>query len=186
MAKKIDLTKEETLLYNELKSLSKRANQRILRLERLTGEKGTFGVKQLYDYLSSSELDALSSKGRIKLKKSYSMTQFKAIIKATNQFLNKSPSKVSQVKKITKEYSEKAGKPLSYSQADTLYRARKNYTWIYAYMTPSEFWSFVQLAKESGWNQETFINQIESYIDAEIDEEMIEDLKDLYDYVMGE
>lgn len=41
-------------LFNELKKLSKTANQRILRLERLTGEKETFAVKQLTDYLSTT------------------------------------------------------------------------------------------------------------------------------------
>lgn len=35
---KIELTKEQTALYNELKRLSKTANQRILQLERTFGK----------------------------------------------------------------------------------------------------------------------------------------------------
>ena len=70
-------------LYNDLKKLAKRANQRILRLERLTGQTGSFGVKQLYDYLDSDTLNALTSKGRIAVRRDFDETQMKAIIKAT-------------------------------------------------------------------------------------------------------
>lgn len=183
MAKK-EMTPAEQKLYNDLKKLSKRANQRLLRLERLVGEKGTFASKQLYDYLDSNELKALSKSGRIRVSKQFSLTQLKAIIKATEQFLGSEESRVSGVKKRTKEYSEKAGKPISYKQSNAVYRARKNYTWIYEYMTPSEFWTFVKLAKEERWNKETFIEQISAYITKEIDIELKQDLEDLYDYVM--
>ena len=186
MPKKIELGKEEILLYNELKKLSKRANQRILRLERLTGEKGTFATKQLYDYLGASNIDAISSTGRIRVRKSYSLLQMRAIIKATEQFIKSPVSTSKGVKEYTKQLSVNAGKKLSYSQANTYYRARKNYTWIYEYMTPSEFWAFVQHAKENGWNKEKFIDEISVYIDKEIDQELKQDLEDLYEYVMGE
>ena len=87
MAKKKEMTPAEQKLFNDLKKLAKRANQRLVRLERLTGEKGTFASKQLYDYLDSSELQALSKAGRIRVSKDFSFTQLKAIIKATEQFL---------------------------------------------------------------------------------------------------
>ena len=179
------MSKEELKLFNELKKLAKRANQRLVRLERLTGKQGTFAAKQLYDYLDSSELQALSKTGRIRTSKQFSITQMRAIIKATNQFLENSTSRVAGVKAKTKEYTEKAGKKISFTQADVLYRSGKNYIWIYEYMTPSEFWTFVRIAKEQGWNKETFIEQIEGYISAEIDEELRRDLEALYIYVMG-
>ena len=120
-----EMTQAEKKLYNDLQKLAKRANQRILRLERLTGQKGTFATKQLYDYLDSSELQALSKTGRIRVSKDFSFTQLKAIIKATNQFLESPVSKISGVKKKVAEFSVKAEKPISYSQADVLYRSRK-------------------------------------------------------------
>ena len=184
MAKKKEMTPQEQKLFNELKKLSKRANQRILRLERLTGIKESFATKQLYDYLDSSELNALSKTGRVRASKYFSLTQMKAIIKVTNQFLESPVSTESGVKKIKKSYEEKAGKPLSFKQANVLYRARKNYTWIYEYMTPSEFWTFVRVAKENHWDKEKFIDEISNYIMHEIDEELRQDLEDLYDYVM--
>ena len=183
MAKK-EMTSAEQKLYNDLKKLAKRANQRLVRLERLTGEKGTFASKQLYDYLDSSELQALSKAGRIRVSKQFSFTQLKAIIKATEQFLESPVSVTSGVKKKVKEYSEKAEKPISFKQADVLYKSGKNYTWIYEYMTKSEFWTFVKLAREQGWDKETFIEQIEGYNSREVDEELKADLEALYIYVM--
>ena len=87
MAKKIEQTPDEAILYRDLQKLVKRANQRLLRIERETGEKGTFASKQLYDYLGSSELNAISPTGRIRLRKSYNMNQMQAIKKATEQYL---------------------------------------------------------------------------------------------------
>ena len=49
----MEMTKRETELFNEMKKLSKRANQRIVRLERLTNVKEPFAVKQLADKLSA-------------------------------------------------------------------------------------------------------------------------------------
>ena len=51
-------------------------------------------------------------------------------------------------------------------------------------MDPSKFWAFAKLAREQGWNKETFIEQIEVYITREIDEELRQDLEDLYYYIM--
>lgn len=183
MAKK-EMSPAEQKLYNDLKKLAKRANQRLVRLERLTGEKSTFASKQLYDYLDSNELKALSKTGRIRVSKDFSFTQLKAIIKATNQFLESPASTQKGVRKLTQSFSEKAEKPISFKQADVLYKSGKNYTWIYEYMTKSEFWAFVKLAREQGWNKETFIEQIEGYISRELDEELRADLEALYIYVM--
>lgn len=188
MPKKINMSKENEKLFNELKKLSKRANQRILRLERLTGEKGTFATKQLYDYLDSSELNAISPKGRIKISKGYSIMQMKAIIKATNRFLNAPTSTSKGVKKLTLEYSNKIGKNLSYSQSATIYQARSNYNWIYEYIPKSEggtgFWDIVKVAKEGNWDKETFREQISNLAENEISREDKRKLDELYEYVM--
>ena len=185
MSNKKEMTPAEQKLFNDLKKLAKRANQRLLRLERLTGEKGTYASKQLYDYLDSNELKALSKAGRVRVSKNFSFTQMKAIIKATENFLESPTSVTKGVKKITQSYSEKAGKPLSYKQANVIYQTRKNYTCIYEYIPKSEFWIFVRVAKENNWDKETFIEQIEGYIRQEvIDEQFRKDLEDLYYYVM--
>ena len=70
---------EERKLYQELRLLVKRANQRILTLERITGQKETFAVKQLIDYLSSRPINAITSKGRISYKSDTTLMQKQAI-----------------------------------------------------------------------------------------------------------
>ena len=178
-------TSSETSLYNELKKLAKKANQRILRLERLTGKTGTFATKQLYDYLDSDVLNALTSKGRVAVRRDFDETQTKAIIKAVNIFLE-SDSTVKKVKKIVKEYSKEAGKELNFEMANTYYQASKGYDWIYKYIAPSDFWEIARECVKENWSEETFIDKISVYItDRTVDEILKEDLRKLYNYIQG-
>lgn len=184
-SKKAKATPTQASLFNDMKRLAKRANQRILRLERLTGQTGTFATKQLYDYLDSEMLQAITLKGRIAVRKSFDETQMKAIIKATKQFLN-GVSSVADVKKETQYQSKQAGIPLSYSQANTYYQAQHNYTWIYKYLTPSEFWDLARECVREGWSEQTFIDNIMVYItDRTLDELLKIDLINLYNYIQG-
>lgn len=83
----MDDTKEQ--LYKELQKVAKRANQRILRLERLTNIKEPFDTKELFDYLSSEPLKAVTKGGRVRVSKQMTESQLIAIIKATNEFLER-------------------------------------------------------------------------------------------------
>ena len=178
-------TSTETSLYNELKRLAKRANQRILRLERLTGKTGTFATKQLYDYLDSDVLNALTSKGRVAVRRDFDETQMKAVIKAVNIFLE-NDSTVKKVKKIVKEYSKQARKELNFEMANTYYQASKGYDWIYKYIAPSDFWEIARECVKENWSEETFIDNISVYItDRTVDEILKEDLRKLYNYIQG-
>lgn len=98
MPSKKELTREELELYNELKKLSKRANQRIVRLERSFG-KDTWGTKYLKTKLASEPLQAWTRSGRVRVNKSMTVTQMKATIKATREFLNSSISTRRGIKK---------------------------------------------------------------------------------------
>lgn len=92
------LKKEQQELFNELKKLSKRANQRIVRLEREFG-KDTWATKYLKEKLATDPLQAWSISGRVKANKSMTVTQMKATIKATREFLNSSISTKRGIKK---------------------------------------------------------------------------------------
>lgn len=98
MPKKKELTREEQELFNELKKLSKRANQRVVRLERSFG-KDTWATKYLKDKLATEPLQAWTTSGRVKVNKSMSVTQMKATIKATKEFLNSNISTRRGIKK---------------------------------------------------------------------------------------
>lgn len=172
-------------LFNELKKEAKKANQRILRLERLTGQTGTFATKQLYDYLDSDKLQAVTAKGRVAVRKSFTKLQMEVILKAIKQF-NEGISTVKKVKEETKAQSKQAGIELNYKQANTYYQAQRNYTWIYKYMTPSEFWELARECVKENWSQETFIDNIMVYItDRSLDELLKIDLINLYEYIQG-
>ena len=98
MPSKKELTREELELYNELKKLSKRANQRIVRLESSFG-KDTWGTKYLKTKLATEPLQAWTRSGRVRVNKSMTVTQMKATIKATREFLNSSISTRRGIKK---------------------------------------------------------------------------------------
>lgn len=69
MSRKIEMTPQQASLFNQLKKLSKQANQRILRLERYAQTEEPFAVKQLADYLSSSKLELWTKKRKSRNKK---------------------------------------------------------------------------------------------------------------------
>lgn len=184
MAKKIEMSKEEQQLYNELQKIIKKANQRLVRLERLTGEKGTFASKQLYDYLTSNELNAVTKSGRIRILKSYNIQKLLAVKKATQQFLNKEESTVKGIKKLKVQYEKEAEKQLNFKELNTLYRSGKNYTWIYEFIPKSEFWgNWVKTTNRENWDKETFVEQIALRMEREVDVELKADLEALYYYV---
>ena len=69
MPSKIEMTAQQSSLFNQLKKLSKQANQRILRLERYADTTEPFSVKQLADYMSSSKLELWTKKRKSRNKK---------------------------------------------------------------------------------------------------------------------
>lgn len=105
MARKVEMTAEQARLYAELKKLSKRANQRIVRLEREFGTEN-LAIRNLRDKLAIEPLQAWTSSGRVKVNKSMTEIQMKATIKATNQFLNSKLSTRTGIKKAKKKAIE--------------------------------------------------------------------------------
>lgn len=98
---RIELNKEQQSLYNELKKLSKRANQRIVRLEREFG-KDTWATRKLRDKLEVEPLQAWTRSGRVRVNKSMTKAQMEATIKATKEFLSKPTSTRRGIKKARK------------------------------------------------------------------------------------
>lgn len=170
---KIELNAEHQKLFNELKKLSKRANQRIVRLEREFG-KDTWATKKLRDRLATEPLQAWTKTGRVKVNKSMTITQMKATIKATQQFLNSKTSTkrgIKQVRKTTiKNIAKSLGteeEDLSNDEAETLYNMLSDdyVSDILKYIPASDFWALIEDAKEQGDTQEDFISRISDYID---------------------
>lgn len=173
MPKRIELNLEQQKLFNELKKLSKRANQRIVRLEREFG-KDTWATKKLRDKLATEPLQAWTKTGRVKVNKKMTITQMKATIKATQQFLNSKTSTkrgIKQIRKTTiKQLAKSLGtdeEDLTDEEAETLFDMLSDdyVTDLLRYIPASDFWALIEDAKEAGDNQESFISRISDYID---------------------
>lgn len=188
MSKKIELNEKQQQLYNELKKLSKRANQRLVRLEREFG-KDTWASKKLRNRLESEPIQAWTHSGRIKVNKSMSITQMRAAIKATEQFLVSKTSTVSGVKKVRKTTISGLARSLgtdenelSNEEAETLYDMLSDdyVTDILRYIPASDFWALVEDAKEQHDTESQFINRIKDYIDFGNDKDMVTKLTAIY------
>jgi hypothetical protein len=189
-----ELTKEQILLRQELNKLSKRANQRILEIERLTKRKSPqFAVKELADLLSTTK-GLTKRKGKSirasQYKKSMTETDVIGSIKALRNFLDKQrtpTSTIRGIKAFTKKISEETGKKVTYAMASKLFQAQKQWTWIFEYVNESDFWNYYNLVfKPQKPTYLQFIEDLEGGLwngDIPIDEDLREDLKAVYTYL---
>ena len=163
MPRKIDMTPQQSSLFNQLKKLSKQANQRILRLERYAETTEPFSVKQLADYMSSSKLELWTKSGRVGTKKGMTILQMRAAIKALNRFIKEETSTVKGAKAYTKKVSLQTGNSVSPSFASTVYRAKKEWKWILEYLTESEFWDFARECVKNGYSYNTYTEKLSGF-----------------------
>lgn len=183
------MTPQEKKLYDELRKEVKKANQRLVRLEREFG-KESWASKKLRNKLDSELIGAWSDSSRIKLNKSMNLTQLRAVAKATRQFLNSKTSTVSGVKKQIKAIKKGFQKSLDLTdeEAEAIYEAFDEdlLQWIYRYIEPSEFWALVQEAKEMNYSENQWLKLIEDYIYIGNDDDIKEKLLLIYErYVLN-
>lgn len=183
------MTPQEKKLYDELRKEVKKANQRLVRLERTFG-KESWASKKLRNKLDSELVGAWSDSSRIKLNKSMNLTQLRAVAKATRQFLNSKTSTVSGVKKQIKAIKKGFQKSLDLTdeEAEAIYEAFDEdlLQWIYRYIEPSEFWALVQEAKEMNYSENQWLKLIEDYIYIGNDDDIKEKLLLIYErYVLN-
>lgn len=185
-----NLTPEQQKLYNELKKLSKTANQRILEVERRYGER-SWAVKKLSERLEVENLQALSSTGRIRVSKGFSEVQMKAIIKATKQFLKSETSTLRGIKKTSQQLKKNIRKTvasdemeISDEDIETLYGIFKDddISWLTKYIPPSDVWIALQDAKESQDTYDEFVDRLglENRIEMENDVSIALRLRRIY------
>lgn len=180
MPKKIELSSDEQQLFNELKKLSKQANQRILRLERLTGEKEPFAVKKLFDYLSAEKLQAISKKGRVKIS-GFDMEQMDAIKNALEDFLSSNYSTIGEIKKYNAKVEKAIGTEVSFKDLSAIYKARDLWKWSEE-QYGSAFWTdFAPRILDQNKNE--WIEFAKTYSQEGNDLEIKQKLIQIYDYI---
>lgn len=178
---KKEMTTEEKVLYNDLKMLVKRANQRLVRLERLTGEKDSFSSKQLFDYLSSEKLKAVTKTNRIKTE-NFNLEQMEAIKNAVENFLDKDNlSTVSNIKKYKAKVEKAIGSEVSFKDLSATYKARDLWKWAED-QYGSAFWTdFSPRILEQNKNE--WIEFAKTYSQEGNDLEIKQKLTEIYDYI---
>lgn len=188
---KEEISQEQKELYEELKKLAKRANQRIVRLEREFG-KDKWAVKNLRDRLDTQKLNAWTKTGRIKYNKSMSITELRAVTKATKQFLNSQTSTKRGIKQVRKKQIESLRislstdeKEFTFEEAETFYRLFEDtdYTFfIRKYDIPaSAFNDLIQEAKEYNNTFDDFLENLEIYITIGNDKELLTRAQAIYE-----
>lgn len=193
---KEEISQEQQKLYEELKKLAKRANQRIVRLEREFG-KDKWAVKNLRDRLDTQKLNAWTKTGRIKYNKSMSITELRAVTKATKQFLNSQTSTKRGIQQVRKKQIESLRislstdeKEFTFEEAETFYRLFEDtdYTFfIRKYDIPaSAFNDLIQEAKEYNNTFEDFLENLEIYITIGNDKELLTRAQAIYEKYVKE
>lgn len=173
------MTSEESILYNDLKKLVKRANQRIVRLERLVESQGEFATKQLYDHLESEVLQAKTKQGRIKLT-GLNQAQMEAVKQAVEEFLTDPLSTTGKIKEYKRKIEKRLGTKITYVELSAMYKARELWKWSddeYG----STFWTDFapRIFTE---NKKTWVNFASKYTETN-DEDVKEKLRRIYDYI---
>lgn len=178
---KKEMTSEEKELYGELRTLVKRANQRLVTMERLTGEKDSFASKQLFDYLSSEKLKAVTKTNRIKTE-NFNLEQMEAIKSAVTNFLDKdSLSTITNIKKYKAKVEKAIGTEISFKDLSAIYRARDLWKWSED-QYGSAFWTdFAPRILDQNKNE--WIEFAKTYAEEGNDLELKEKLEQIYDYI---
>lgn len=185
--KKIVLSERHENLYNELRLQVKRANQRIVRLEREFGY-NTWAVKRLYNYLDTDVMNAITKVGRVTVNKSMSMTKMRAIQKRVENFLNSETSTNAGVRNVIRKQKEGIKRSLEADpvfgqketdvvenltddEIETLYDMldEDNSKTFVDLMGASDYWSIVTTAKKKNFTRKQFSDSVINHLDYEID-----------------
>ena len=177
-------------LYEEVRKLVKKANQRLVRLERNFGV-NSWGSKKLRNELDIETLNAWTSSNRIRFNKKMTETQLNAIKKATQSFISSKTSRVKGVKQVQKKQIEGLRRSLSspdlivsVEDTETLYNFfGEDYAAdITSKLPGSDVIALMLEAKQTPQyrRRKYFFEQIENYIELGNDVDMKRKLGKLY------
>lgn len=141
-----------------------------------------WAATRMLNYLSADIINAVTDKGYIKYNKNLSVGQMNAILKATNSFLNAKTSTVQGVKearqKIIDEY--RLSQDLSYKQAELLYSFFESDDYKLSDEVKYEVQKIAITVAKQGGDDEYYIERVKDYIDFGNDEDMKNQLVDIF------
>lgn len=146
-----------------------RANKEV---KRVSYDNGTWASKKLINRLETSTLDAWS-KGRVVIRENMTITQLRAVQKATSQFMVSKTSTlkgIESVKETTKAslkatLSDDDIGSLSDSEVETMYNmlSDKDFSFLSDKVGASTAWALIEDAKEHNDTEQGWINRLNRY-----------------------
>lgn len=165
--------------YEKLKKQVIKTNKAITRIEKQYGE-SSWGINNLYNKLNNDVFQGVTKSGKIRLNKSMSDIQLKAIEKATGKFLeNKKTSTLTGIKGVVKDVksSLKAtygdmGNKLTNKEVNMLYDLveDKDKRTITEQIGASDLWATIIQAKEQKLDYNKFEELISKRSSADIND----------------
>lgn len=179
---------EHEQLYKQLSTQVRRTNAKLQRLRGHLGEEHPgWAANRLLDKLGIDVLNAVTEKGYIKYNKNLSNRQMKAILKATDSFLNSKTSTPEGVKKVNEEVKErlKINQKISSEQAESIYNFFISDDYKGSEFKYEQLIAAIEIEKKGG-TQQDYIDRMLNYIDNGNDVDMVkhlEELKKIWDVV---
>lgn len=186
---------DKTKDFEKLKRDVANANKRIRNIESRYGE-DSWAINQLYNKLKDNQLvNGINKQGLIRVNKTMSNIQLKAIEKATNEFLTSKTSKLTGIKSTIKDVKNSLratygdmGNRLTNKEINTLYDLveDKNKRVITEQIGASEVWATLVQAKEQGLSKNQFEDLINKRSDVDLNDlDAKQFLEDIYNnYVL--
>lgn len=141
-------------------------------VKRVSYERGTWASKKLINRLETSTLDAWSG-GKVKISKDMTITQLRAVQKATNQFMTSKTSTlkgIQSVKESTKAslkatLSDEDMEEITEDEVETMYSmlSDDDFKFLSDKVGSSTAWSLIEDAKESNDTEKGWINRLNRY-----------------------
>lgn len=180
MARKIELGPLKEKAFRQMQQVSRLANQRLDRINRIYGQK-TWASKQLVAKLKSAKIDGLTTSGKIKISKNMKISQMRQLTSIVEDFLHDKTSTLTgiklQKKKIIEGMQQALSEekvPLTDADAELLFQMlsdKETFRQFADRYGASEVWSIMQEAKNKHVdNEEDFerlLGQIADYPDLE-------------------
>lgn len=180
---------------DSLQKLVKKANQRIVRIEKRYG-KDRWAVKSLKANLNNKMLNAWTEKGRIRVPKTASEDDKEKIKLITEKFMQKEMSSLKGISKIEartkeairnkttlKEKSNDELVDLTNEDVELIYEALddENIDWLMnETRLASDVWVFIEEAKDKRETKDQFVERVLNYINKTNDEDAKEKLEEIY------
>lgn len=141
-------------------------------VKRVSYDTGTWASKKLINRLETSTLNAWS-KGRVKIREDMTITQLRAVQKATSQFMASKTSTLKGIQSV-KESTKKSLKAtlsnedleeLSDNEVETMYSmlSDTDFTFLSDKVGASTAWSLIEDAKDNNDTENGWINRLNRY-----------------------